>query len=886
MGAIQRDLPARKRNPSKREQIEEKFCYPEEGFGLEELLTKMYWGEMMSTTEIAKEFAKELDVSSAVVIKWLKRYKIPLRNYQAAGAVHYSNHPLRFPEQERIEKKWGVPLEDLLMALYWDEGKGSTTIAEELGVSSGTVILDWFKKHSIPIRTIQETRKIYNTKHPPKSPIQERIEEKWGLPIEDLLMALYWGDEKNTIEIIGELGVSSPWISRMFGKLCIPTRGRGESTKLYHDKYPLTAEQERIEKAWGVPIVDLLTAMYWGLEMSTQEMAKELDVSNGMSIVKWFRKYHISTRERDKANNIRYAKYPPKHPTQERIERKEGMPLKNLLRDLHFGEELGVTKIAQQLDVSTGFIYKSLIRFNIPFVSPKQLNRLVDLVRSYYSREGCEVNKQLCLDGVLKDTPYHKIRGGRKKQLTDILEHENVLKLAKSRNGHLFSEEDYNNLIKTIFNDQEFLQHLIIEKQTRQELSKFLNQQDYSNLFLTEEYVNNHSKNPNFKITANFVYAAYTRQIQFDGELTAFLKVFEHEAERDKEYAMLQYVKDLNLRSVTHARKHNLRKSICLQEDSVTETVWLSTMQTVITNLRDKPCSYCLVTEFLNAKTLEERVKSEQESLESVLREEKLSKEEREEARAERKELNFNYLSALNSALAELHYQGYAHRDQLPQQLDPPLEKKLQKKDYQAHFSQEISGEEEFVRFYQQLGIGRTLDDYLAREENIAFVHGDSHLQNILMDKEDNCYLIDFEFSHFNAPQWDLSRALTAAALKLELTAAEEERLIEDYNRKREEYTSQPIDQQEFRQAYDYVTIYRCLQSLRHAQARHEVISPAFRERQASKQWEFYKKRAGEATRRQFDEEKAIKLVILIDRYLALPATSPASSAPHRQEAA
>jgi very-short-patch-repair endonuclease len=90
----------------------------------------MYSEEGLTTTAIARQ----LGCGSTTVSTWLKQEGIPLR-----------------PKGRRSAN----PGADALRALYWDEGRSSTEIAEQLGVTVSAVC-GWLREANVPLRSASE----------------------------------------------------------------------------------------------------------------------------------------------------------------------------------------------------------------------------------------------------------------------------------------------------------------------------------------------------------------------------------------------------------------------------------------------------------------------------------------------------------------------------------------------------------------------------------------------------------------------------------------------------------------------------------------------------------------------------------------------------------
>ena len=105
-----------------------------------EELNRLYHNEGKSTVEIGKK----LGIDNGRIGRWIKEYKIKLRNNSEA----------------HLPKDFIKPTKEELNRLYYDEGKSTDKIGKNLGVSSSTII-SWMKKYDIPIRNANITSKQF-----------------------------------------------------------------------------------------------------------------------------------------------------------------------------------------------------------------------------------------------------------------------------------------------------------------------------------------------------------------------------------------------------------------------------------------------------------------------------------------------------------------------------------------------------------------------------------------------------------------------------------------------------------------------------------------------------------------------------------------------------
>lgn len=133
----------------------------------EEWLTSKYW----TLGRSAQEIGDEVGVSHNTVLRWMKKFEIPLR-----GPSHST------PEQVK-NREW-------LTAQYWTLGKSAKQIAQEEGIDAKTVAV-WLKKLCIRRRTKSEAVKVTLDTYYEVPGNRERVNRK----ISKTLKGKFVGDE-------------------------------------------------------------------------------------------------------------------------------------------------------------------------------------------------------------------------------------------------------------------------------------------------------------------------------------------------------------------------------------------------------------------------------------------------------------------------------------------------------------------------------------------------------------------------------------------------------------------------------------------------------------------------------------------------------------------
>lgn len=242
-----------------------------------------------------KEVGDEVGVSTSTIHSWLNRHGIDSRT-PGETMTDGNTQPLR-------SEAW-------LCEQYQNQQKSSSTIGDELGVSSSTVTR-WLRKHGIETRSLSESLTDGNTE-----PLKN---EAW-------LREQYIEQELSTTEIGERLGVTCGAVGHWLNKHEIEGRGPSESQT---DGNTETLKNE----SW-------LRHHYLTQEKTAEEIAQPLNVTTG-TVLNWLRRHDIEARGRGEAEdrlrsglrNLRNKQW-----LQQKIE--ENQPITDI------GDECGVTSAA------------------------------------------------------------------------------------------------------------------------------------------------------------------------------------------------------------------------------------------------------------------------------------------------------------------------------------------------------------------------------------------------------------------------------------------------------------------------------------------------------------------------------------------------------------
>lgn len=218
----------------------------------EDWLRERYCEQRMT----AEEVANEADVSMSTVLKWMDRNDINRRS----GAEAQTDADIQMLQR----KGW-------LRKQYHQQGKTTTKIAEELGVSQRTV-WNWMERHNIERRSISEIGT--------DGDVSSLRDSKW-------LREQYWSDGRNSYDIADELGVAGGTVRNWMERHNIKRRDMSEA-KAEGDIIPLKKR-------------DWLHQQYVERERSAHDIADELGVSAN-AVRDWADKHDIQIRSLSEAN--------------------------------------------------------------------------------------------------------------------------------------------------------------------------------------------------------------------------------------------------------------------------------------------------------------------------------------------------------------------------------------------------------------------------------------------------------------------------------------------------------------------------------------------------------------------------------------------------------
>ena len=242
-------------------------------------LMRMYLEDNMNLSEIGNK----IGVSNVTIGKWLKKYKIPMRNISEAklkGAIK--------PSKEDLE--W----------MYLNENMSTSKIGEKLSVNNCTVG-NWLKSYKIPVRTMSEAKL--------KGAVKPSKEELERMYIEDMM---------DTVEIGEKIRVSPSTVRNWLKGCKIPIRNISE-TKLKGATRPLKEDLEQ---------------MYLDEQMSTYDIAIKLEISS-CTIGRWLNEYGIQVRTMSEIRLNGLVK-----PSKEDLER---MYLKEMMSSVEISNEIKIS---------------------------------------------------------------------------------------------------------------------------------------------------------------------------------------------------------------------------------------------------------------------------------------------------------------------------------------------------------------------------------------------------------------------------------------------------------------------------------------------------------------------------------------------------------------
>lgn len=218
----------------------------------EEWLREQYCNQRKT----AQEVADEASVSMSTILKWMDRNDIDRRS----GAEAQTD-----ADVQKLQR------EDWLREEYHQQGKTTTEIADDLGVSQRTV-WNWMERHDIERRSMAEIKT--------DGDVSTLRDAEW-------LREQYWDEGRNSNDIADELGVKGTTILRWMERHGIERRDMSEA-KAEGNVTPLK------DPEW-------LHERYVEQERSAHEIADELDVSANV-VREWANDHGIEIRSLSEAN--------------------------------------------------------------------------------------------------------------------------------------------------------------------------------------------------------------------------------------------------------------------------------------------------------------------------------------------------------------------------------------------------------------------------------------------------------------------------------------------------------------------------------------------------------------------------------------------------------
>ena len=132
--------------------------------------------------------------------------------------------------QADVEDEYGVPIDWLLGVMYNTLGASTYQIGDDIGIS-GETVREWMDSHDIPRLDKHESR----TRG--KSWRQKQVEERIGLPIDEILVAEYIELGKGVDVVADEIGVSKKSILNWMSEYNINTRPVGSPKGQNHPRW-------------------------------------------------------------------------------------------------------------------------------------------------------------------------------------------------------------------------------------------------------------------------------------------------------------------------------------------------------------------------------------------------------------------------------------------------------------------------------------------------------------------------------------------------------------------------------------------------------------------------------------------------------------------------
>ena len=266
-----------------------------------EWLHKKYWKDGKTTSEIAEI----VDVAGGTVGGWMADFNIDRRDKYSARAEG-NLEPLR-------DAEW-------LREQYWEQGRSTSDISKELGVS-GKAVLDWMERHEIDQRTVSEIQT--------DGEITKLEEAEW-------LQEQYVERERSGPEIAEECNVHSGTVYSYLEKHGIERRSIIEARTGEADLELLRDEE------W-------LRRQYFEEERSATDLAEECNTGSS-TVYTWMERHGIGRKN----NSVARAEG-----NVEQLQNEEW------LREQYTEKERSSVDIAQGLGVSHSTVRRNMKRHGI-----------------------------------------------------------------------------------------------------------------------------------------------------------------------------------------------------------------------------------------------------------------------------------------------------------------------------------------------------------------------------------------------------------------------------------------------------------------------------------------------------------------------------------------
>ncbi|MFH1669271.1 MAG: aminoglycoside phosphotransferase family protein [Candidatus Woesearchaeota archaeon] len=425
-----------------------------------------------------------------------------------------------------------------------------------------------------------------------------------------------------------------------------------------------------------------------------------------------------------------------------------------------------------------------------------------------FQKEAVDAAKNMLQKGK-KEMAQHPVLGCITPKDFAHIRRTNQIKLAQDAEGNFLTDNDYMGFINQVFKGlfpsddvtipntgrnippttQDTQQY--IGKKADEEMHNTISISDYkqagdfSDVTIIEERNNKSSKNPNFRIR---LFLSTTDKVESDDTLDAFVKLYADEADRDRDYAVHNFMTQyMDLGIPARASKAKL-ENIVIRQVPAGPTVTAYTKKTAhhITNNGRKNSAYALILPFKNISTLAESITNSDDDIVSRL------KDVNDYALEMHKKGKIRLHPRFSQQLFENHINDTHNR--IPEHdpsdsyvipvrcSDTKKETVIKRTDYETEFHTSVAEEDTLLgQAYQRLGIGDKMDTYINMWSSL--VHGDLHSRNIIIDENGNTRFIDFEFVSLGMPQEDLTMYIGDRRFKL--TMEDELEIVRDYAKKR-----------------------------------------------------------------------------------------------------